>query len=323
MGPSRTTKHSKRHRHHHHNRRSSPPSPSIDKAFSENKSDDEQPATSPLPSEDNPNDFAYDSNNAPYTTLDYIPVAPLPIFSGEPDECPFAHLFRFDCICRVNNADSEDLAAHIFPASLNSYAGLWYDMFIDPSLPWEEIRSAFLSAFQPPDFSNRSRTELVSLYQSGNETVTRYHLRMLWILKKWPEHGMGEDILKGIFIDGLREELKEQVAPQRPVTLDEAVLLAASWEQAVDIREAQKKALKMVKCDFCGVEGHELNACEMRQRMKALWMSKATGSLPRIEGESETGNAKALVALKRLDSTRSSVQCQCQKHQCQKKGEDE
>jgi Retrotransposon gag protein len=198
-----------------------------------------------------------------------------------------------------------------------------YDIFIDPSLPWEDIRSAFISAFQPPDFSNKSRTELVSLHQGNNETVTHYHVRMLWILKKWPEHGMSEDILKGIFIDGLREELKERVVPQRPATLDEVVTLAAIWEQAVDIREAWRKASKMVKCDFCGLDGHELNTCEVRWRMKELWASNDNGGLERQDGEAQAENAKALVALKRSDSTRSSVQCQCQRHQCWKKAEGE
>lgn len=134
---------------------------------------------------------------------------------------------------------------------------------------------------------------------------------------------MSEDILNAIFIDGLREELEEQVAAQWPATLDEAVILAASWEQAVDIREAQRKALKLVKCDFCGVEGHELNSCEVRQRMKALWASKANGGLERRDGENQAENAKALVALKRSASTRSTVQCQCQRHQCWKKSEGE
>jgi hypothetical protein len=123
--------------------------------------------------------------------------------------------------------------------------------------------------------------------------------------EKWPEHGMSEDILKGIFLDGLREELKERVMPQRPATLDEVVTLVESWQQAVYIREAQRKALNMVKCEFCGVEGHELNTCEVRQRMKELWASKANG------------------ILERSDSTSPSVQCQCQRHQCWKKADRE
>lgn len=140
MGPSRTTKPLNRRRQRRRRRHSTPPSPSLSKVPTENsKSYVEQPATSSsIPSDDNPNyspsaypgdlgySPAYASSNSPYATSDYIPVAPLPVFSGELDECPFAHLLRFDCVCRVNNAASPAVAAHIFPASLYSYAGLWY-----------------------------------------------------------------------------------------------------------------------------------------------------------------------------------------------------
>lgn len=129
MGPSRTTEPSNR-RHHRH---STPPSPSVTKARY-----DDQPATSSsLPSDHNPYSPSDDddplcspayasSNNSLYETVGYIPVVPLPVFEGEPDECPFAHLLHFDCVCRVNNAASPAFAAHIFPASLDSYASLWY-----------------------------------------------------------------------------------------------------------------------------------------------------------------------------------------------------
>lgn len=140
MGPYRTTKPLNRRHQRRRRRHSTPPSPSLSKVPTENsKSYVEQPATSSsIPSDDNPNyspsaypddlgySPAYASSNSPYATSDYIPVAPLPVFSGELDECPFAHLLRFDCVCRVNNAASPAVAAHIFPASLYSYAGLWY-----------------------------------------------------------------------------------------------------------------------------------------------------------------------------------------------------
>jgi hypothetical protein len=142
MGPARTTKQSNRRRHRRRHRRSTPPSPSLTKAPTDHsQSSDQQRATSSsLPSDHNSHyspspsnspdgplySTAYASCNSLFTTQGYVPVVPLPVFRGEPDECPFAHLLRFDCVCRVNNAAPPALSAHIFPASLDSYAFIWY-----------------------------------------------------------------------------------------------------------------------------------------------------------------------------------------------------
>lgn len=145
---------------------------------------------------------------------------------------------------------------------------------------------------------------------------------MLWILKRWPEHGINDSMLKEIFVNGLRKELKEFITPRRVATLDEAVSLAAMWEQADGIREARRNAFKTMKCDFCGVEGHEENTCEVKKRLQAIPTSIANGNSMKVR-DVETGE-KTLVAINRLDSMRSStqsVQCQCQQHLCSMKTE--
>jgi hypothetical protein len=131
---------------------------------------------------------------------------------------------------------------------------------------------------------------------------------------------MSDSILKEIFINGLRMELKEFVTPRRVATLDEAVNLAAMWEQADGIRKARRNAFKALKCDFCGVEGHEENTCEVKKRLQVIPTSMANGSLLKMK-EVESGE-DASAAMNRLDSVRSStrsVQCQCQQHLCSKK----
>ncbi|RLN25634.1 hypothetical protein C2845_PM07G38380 [Panicum miliaceum] len=117
----------------------------------------------------------------------YFAVAPLPVFRGDPGECPDAHLARFDRVCRANifPAATPAAAARIFAASLDDDAALWYDLTTsggDESPPWHAVRAAFLDFFRPPDAADRARAELASLRQGPGETVNRYHLRMQGVL---------------------------------------------------------------------------------------------------------------------------------------------
>jgi len=115
----------------------------------------------------------------------YFPVGPLPIFRGDPGECPDAHLARFDRVCRANifTAVTPAAAARIFTASLEGDATLWYDLTtsIDegsPPSPWHAVRASFLDFFRLPDAAKPVRVDLVSLRQGPSEVVNRYHLRI-------------------------------------------------------------------------------------------------------------------------------------------------
>ncbi|KAG1330290.1 hypothetical protein COCNU_02G002580 [Cocos nucifera] len=278
----------------------------------------------------------------------YVNVAPLPIFRGEPGECPAAHLARFDRVCRANNATTVDTVVRIFPVTLDGDAALWYDLAVEPhpSMPWEEIRSAFLRAYRRPDFADRARSELMTIRQWDGEGVNAYHLRLQRILKRWPDHGIPDGLLKGIFIDGLKEEHQDWIVPQRPATLAEAVELALNWEQAESARETRRRnevgnrggGAGEGRCGFCD-GAHEENVCDVRRRLKELWlrnkeggwggvggggggkvvgMLSPSGSLARRGGEGEEGGTGRVVSLRR---SQSQSQCQCWKHQCWKKYE--
>ncbi|KAJ3675689.1 hypothetical protein LUZ60_004731 [Juncus effusus] len=247
------------------------------------------------------------------TEYNYIPVAALPIFKGDSNECPFVHISRFDHACLANNVISPSMAAGIFPASLDSVAALWYDSFIDPSKPWEEVRAEFLSSFRLP--ISKCWSQLSSFRQSNDETVNHYYIRLHFILNRWPEHNLSDETLNSIFIDGLKKELKDRVLPQGPITLYEAYRLAKSRELEEEIREAHETALKrVIKCEFCGLEGHEESACEVRKKMRMLWAkSSFKGSFVKREGKEEgiKGGIGKSGSLNR--------QCSCPKHQCWKK----
>jgi len=315
-------------------RRRSPTTTSIDAASQELARSPSAASVSRQPSLHYPDD-------APGS---YFAVAPLPVFRGDPGECPDAHLARFDRVCRASifPAVTPAAAARIFTASLDDDAALWYDLTTSvdeasPPPPWHTVRAAFLDFFRPPDAADRAREELVSLRQGPGETVNRYHLRMQGILRRCSD--LGADIpddafLKAAFVGGLRAEFQDWVVPQVLETLEDAVALALILERAESVREARRVAKAACaaagRCSFCDAEGHEEAQCEVRVRMKKLWRSSSGGSSSGRGGgaaaakdgeraEEEWGGGN--MALARLASAASarSTQCQCRKHQCGKK----
>ncbi|XP_062190185.1 uncharacterized protein LOC133893224 [Phragmites australis] len=309
-------------------RRRSPTPTSVDPTFQE-----------PTPS----SSAASVSQQLPYlpypdnAVVSYVAVAPLPVFRGDPGECPDAHLARFDRVCRANGAATSAAAARIFPASLDADAALWYELTsssAEVSSPplWHAVRAAFLDFFRPPDAADRARAELMTLRQRPGEAVNRYHLRMQGILRRCPDGGadVPDAFLKAAFVDGLLAEFQDWVVPQQPEALDEAVALALSWERAESVRAARRAAKSACvagdRCAFCGAEGHEEPRCEVRRRMRELWRRSssssgrggAMGVTKEGEEAEEGGGSMTLTRLGSAVSTRSA-QCQCRKHQCWKK----
>ncbi|PKU59282.1 hypothetical protein MA16_Dca028038 [Dendrobium catenatum] len=188
-------------------------------------------------------------------------------------------------------------------------------------MSWDETKAAFLRAFRPPEYADRARTELVSLRQRDGESVTSYHLRMQWILKRWPDHGLPESLVRGLFVDGLREEFHDWVMPRKPETLQEAVRLAMDWEGARTVRKGGE-----VRCGFCeGMHGEK--DCEVRRTMREEWMRRRGRgeerkiTVERKEEEEVLGEEERLGRVVSIGSIGRRSQCQCSKHQCWKKYE--
>lgn len=169
--------------------------------------------------------------------------------------------------------------------TLENEAALWYDLNIEPfpSLSWDEIKSSFLQAYQKIELTDQLRSELKMINQARVETVRSYFLRMQWILKRWPDHGIPENMLKGISVDGLREDFRDWIVLKKPDSLVEALKLAFAFEQVKSVKESRQKNL--IKCGFC--EGrHEESDCEVMKRMRALWRTKGGGESSYVpEGE--------------------------------------
>ena len=123
----------------------------------------------------------------------YFTVGPLPIFRGDPGECPDAHLARFDRVCRASifPVVTPAAAARIFTASLDDDAALWYDLTTSadeasPPQPWHTVCAAFLDFFRPPDAADRARAEFVSRRQGpGDAAGLGAWLRVLAVGGRW------------------------------------------------------------------------------------------------------------------------------------------
>lgn len=237
----------------------------------------------------------------------YINVAPLPIFHGVREECPVAHLTRFARVCRANNVSTTDTILNIFPVTLVDEASLWYELTIEPnpSLTWFDIKSIFLDTYRRPE---ESRTELMSMKQKSEESVKSYYMRLQWLLIKLPEHGLRDEVLKGIFVDGLKDkECYNWIVLQRPRSLDEAFAVACAWERTgFANRRIVQERVAAVKCGFC--EGlHEESGCVLRRKMRELWFNSRN-----TEESKEMGG-------KQQQQQEHQKQCKCWKHECWKK----
>lgn len=278
-------------------------------------------------------------------TASYINIAPLPIFHGDSTESPATHLSRFSKVCRANNATATDTMMKIFPVTLENEAALWYDLNIEPyysSLTWEEMKTSFLEAYNTIQLADQLRSELMMIDQGDDESVRSYFVRLQWILRRWPEHGMPENLIRGIFVDGLREDLRDWIVLQKPSSLNEALRLAFGFEQVKGIRPGDRRKVA-VKCGFCD-GSHDERDCEVRERMRELWFKSKEED---EEGEKISGNGETekkeferlvsmarngsfveknegeeqgeLVGLTMKKKKKNQSQCHCGKHQCWKK----
>lgn len=304
--------------------------------------DDEQEYDRPIKDEDDDDDVASymgskSETNEPSDPFSprsnqfasYMNIAPLPIFRGAPNECPVTHLSRFAKVCRANNASAIDMMIRIFPVTLEDEAALWYDLNIEPykdSLNWEDIKSSFSHAYQKIELVDRLRSDLMMINQGEEESVRSYFLRLQWILKQWPDHGLADGLLKGVFVDGLREDFRDRIVSHKPESLNEALRVAFEFEQVKSIRPVRKGALK---CGFCD-GGHEERGCEVRERMRELWRKSKEDEEAEEEaalvrsvsiggGKSGGGDDGKEEEEGGFMGGKKKSQCQCWKHQCGKK----
>lgn len=120
----------------------------------------------------------------------------------------------------------------------------WYYLDIEPYYmqTWEEIKSSFLEADQRGNL------------QGDDKYVRSYFLWLQRVLNRWPGHGIPNNLVKEVFVDGQRSEYRDWIALQEPDLLEESLKFSFIWEKVRGIRMDRKEDLK---CKFCNYGKHK------------------------------------------------------------------
>ncbi|KAF5757863.1 putative nucleotidyltransferase, Ribonuclease H [Helianthus annuus] len=167
-------------------------------------------------------DSSWNQNrNRPYNKIDF------PTFS-EGD--PRGWILKAEKYFRYYNIPAEeqvDVASmHLEGDALDFYSWLSTDQSIEF---WEELVQALQKNFGPAEFQNPDE-HLCSIRQTG--TVQEYRqefAKRSSRVSNWPEH-----CLLGVFLNGLKEELKADVRIQKPRTVYKAMSIALEFESKVN-----------------------------------------------------------------------------------------
>lgn len=126
---------------------------------------------------------------------------------------------------------------------------------------------SFLQAYYEIEPVEELKSELMRIHQGEKERVGFYFLRLQWILERWPEHGLEDDVIKGVFVNGLKEEFRDWVLIQKRNSLNDALRFAFDFRH---VRRIRGKKEMVFTCGFC--EGpHEESSCVVREKMRELW----------------------------------------------------
>jgi len=105
----------------------------------------------------------------------------------------------------------------------------WWRTRVEPPATWEELKEALVAQFRRRELSQNARVLLDQLRQQGS--LARYVEEFRRLLLK--AHDMAEADRVHSFTRGLRPETRRWVQISRPETLDDAVRVAFSVEDAV------------------------------------------------------------------------------------------
>ncbi|KAK1412796.1 hypothetical protein QVD17_34309 [Tagetes erecta] len=167
-------------------------------------------------------------NRKPYHKIDF------PAFSGGD---PRGWILKAEKYFRFyNTLDEEkvDVAAiHLEGDALDLYSWLSTEQEITY---WDELTHALQKHFGPPEFQNPDEY-LCSIKQTGSvheyrQEFTRRSAR----ITNWPDH-----CLLGVFLNGLKEELKADVRIHKPRTVYKAMSLALEFESKLNHTRLEKK----------------------------------------------------------------------------------
>eukprot|EP00253_Pinus_taeda_P033242 PITA_33242 len=122
-------------------------------------------------------------------------------------EDPNSFLFDFDIVCRTYGYTDDAHRLRLFPATLNASAlrrfmGLGEHAITD----WDGMRRIFLRKYQPYCRSKDSKDDIFRMNQQEDENLEEYLERFAYNLQKSKHRSMTLDLIRTIFLKGIREE---------------------------------------------------------------------------------------------------------------------
>nr|GEV72245.1 retrotransposon Gag domain, retroviral aspartyl protease [Tanacetum cinerariifolium] len=164
----------------------------------------------------------------PYNKIDF------PNFSGGD---PRGWLLKAEKYFRYYHIPDEEkveiVSTHLEGDALDLYSWLSNSQFIF----WEELVQAFTKNFGPAEFQNPDEF-LCSIKQTGSVQEYRQEFaKRSSRVSNWPDH-----CLLGVFLNGLKDELKSDVRIYKPRTVYSAMSLALEFESKLTNHQPGKNA---------------------------------------------------------------------------------
>ena len=136
-----------------------------------------------------------------------IPPSVLPNFYGMASEEPDSFLFEFDIVCRTYGYTDDAHRLRLFPATLKASALKWFMGIGEHAITnWDGMRRIFLRKYQPYCRSKDSKDDIFRMNQQEDESLEEYLERFTYNLQKLKHRSMILDLIRTIFLRGIREE---------------------------------------------------------------------------------------------------------------------
>ncbi|GKB39215.1 peroxidase 64 [Tanacetum coccineum] len=165
----------------------------------------------------------------PYNKIDF------PNFSGRDPRGWLLKAEKYFRYYQIPDEEKVEIASmHLEGDALDLYAWLSDDHSLTF---WEELVQAFTKNFGPAEFQNPDEF-LCSIKQTGSvqEYRQEFTKRSSWV-SNWPDH-----CLLGVFLNGLKDELKSDVRIHKPHTVYSAMSLALEFESKLTNHRPGKNA---------------------------------------------------------------------------------
>ena len=167
----------------------------------------------------------------------------MPAFNGENPDGWILRAERFFNFYRLSEEDKLEAAV----VALEGDALFWYqwEHMRHPMTTWGEMKGLILRKFQSTS-AGTLREQWLNNRQVGE--VGDYRKKFIELLT--PLEGVPEEIAMGQFINGLKEEVRAEVRLLGPITLDQAMDLAAKVEEKLKIGPTHKYSVQTQTAPF-------------------------------------------------------------------------